>query len=202
MKHSRLFSSLGAAALALSLSACGGSPETTDDMGETESMTADAPEIEAKASAPLMNADGERVGEATLTQQGSDLALKLVVMNMPEGTHGVHIHTVGKCDAPDFKTAGGHWNPNDKQHGLDNMEGHHEGDLPNLEVAADGTGTLDATIDSAGISAGENVLLDADGSAFVVHAGEDDQRTDPSGDSGARIACGVFAETVEAAPAA
>ena len=116
------------------------------------------------------------------------MGVSLDASALPPGTHGAHIHMVGRCDAPDFTTAGGHWNPTSKQHGTMNPAGPHEGDLPNLIVGTDGRGTLAITIPGATMAG----LLDADGSAMVVHAGADDLRTDPSGNSGGRIACGVF----------
>ena len=95
---------------------------------------------------------------------------------------------VGACDAPGFTTAGGHWNPTMRQHGSMNPNGQHEGDLPNLMIGSNGRGSLGAVIPGATIAG----LLDADGAALVVHAGPDDLMTDPAGNSGARIACGVF----------
>ena len=115
--------------------------------------------------------------------------MTIAATGLPAGVHGVHIHTTGKCDAPDFTTAGGHWNPTGKMHGSENPMGPHEGDLPNLTVGADGSGNLTFTVAGASLA----TMLDADGAAFVVHAGSDDYKTDPSGNSGGRIACGVFA---------
>jgi Cu-Zn family superoxide dismutase len=109
-------------------------------------------------------------------------------MGMPPGTHGAHVHMVGRCDAPDFASAGGHWNPTAMKHGAMNPQGPHQGDLPNLVIANDGRGTIAATIPGATLAA----LMDADGAAMVVHAQPDDLKTDPSGNSGGRIACGVF----------
>jgi Cu-Zn family superoxide dismutase len=95
---------------------------------------------------------------------------------------------VGRCDAPDFTSAGGHWNPTQKKHGTMNPQGPHQGDLPNLVIGSDGRGTIGAVIPGATLAG----LLDADGAAMVIHAGPDDLMTDPSGNSGGRIACGVF----------
>jgi Cu-Zn family superoxide dismutase len=113
-------------------------------------------------------------------------------MNMAAGAYGAHIHTTGRCDGPGFESAGGHWNPTDHQHGKDSPRGMHKGDLPNLLIGADGRGTMEVTIPQASIGGPVNRLLDADGAALVIHASADDYRTDPSGNSGARIACGVF----------
>lgn len=149
-----------------------------------------APSFAASTSATvtLNDATGKAVGSATLSEQGQNLILAVSATGLPAGTHGIHIHTVGTCTAPDFASAGGHWNPTAKKHGLENPVGHHSGDLPNLVIGADGTGTLTATIPASSLAE----LLDSDGAALVVHAQPDDMMTDPSGNSGARIACGVI----------
>jgi Cu/Zn superoxide dismutase len=109
------------------------------------------------------------------------------------GEHGIHIHAVGACDAPGFTTAGGHFNPAARQHGLNNPAGAHGGDLPNLVLSSDGSGTYAATDDRIALAAGAaNTIFDADGAAIVIHAGPDDYLTDPAGNSGARLACGVL----------
>jgi len=180
---------LGATAM---LVACG-----TPDSNAPADMSSQSDDAVAtvalSAVAKLMNAGGEAVGEAVLTETADGLTLALTVTGLTEGHKGVHIHQTGACTAPDFTSAGSHWNPMATQHGLDNPQGAHKGDLPNLEVGADGTGALTAQIDGATL-AGESGLFDDDGAAFVVHERADDQKTDPSGDSGARIACGVFAQ--------
>jgi len=130
-------------------------------------------------------AGGQR---ATATEVAGGVRFTLDAKAMPPGTHGAHIHTVGRCDAPDFTTAGGHWNPTGMKHGSMNPQGPHEGDMPNLVIGTDGRGTIGMTIPGATMAG----LLDADGAAFVVHAGPDDLMTDPAGNSGGRIACGVF----------
>ncbi|URW74829.1 superoxide dismutase family protein [Sphingomonas donggukensis] len=150
--------------------------------------TMDAPVRTGGAEAILKTAAGATVGRATASEAGGSIRIAVSGTGMPPGTHGVHVHTVGRCDAPDFATAGGHWNPMGKMHGSENPMGPHAGDLPNLVVGADGRGTLTMML-PAGTMAG---LLDADGAAFVVHAAADDLKTDPSGNSGGRIACGVF----------
>ena len=143
----------------------------------------------ARATAMLKTSTGADAGRATATDVAGGLRFTLDVKGLPPGTHGAHIHTVGRCDAPDFTTAGGHWNPTAMKHGSMNPQGPHEGDLPNLMIGTDGRGTLGATIPGATMAG----LLDADGAAIIVHAGPDDLMTDPSGNSGGRIACGVFA---------
>jgi Cu-Zn family superoxide dismutase len=113
------------------------------------------------------------------------------VAGLKPGRHGIHLHAVGTCTAPDFKSAGGHFNPSGKVHGRSNPAGHHGGDLPNLDVAADGRGHLDATLDGVSMGGGPDSILHEGGTALVIHADPDDEATDPAGNSGARIACGV-----------
>lgn len=140
------------------------------------------------AKAQLLDANGRAVGEATVQQRTGGVRVALRVQGATAGTHGVHVHAVGKCDAPGFTTAGSHWNPTGRQHGKDNPAGMHKGDLPNMTVGSDGRGNLEYVLEGATLAE----LLDADGSALVVHAAADDYKTDPSGNSGARIACGVL----------
>jgi Cu-Zn family superoxide dismutase len=114
------------------------------------------------------------------------------VDGMTPGRHGIHIHAVGLCEPATFGSALGHHNPLGTTHGLDSESGGHAGDLPNLVVNPAGIGRLDATTDRATLSAGATSVFDANGSALVIHAGPDDQVTDPTGNSGARVACGVI----------
>jgi superoxide dismutase, Cu-Zn family len=153
-----------------------------------------APAMAPMAGATLMTGTGAPAGKAMLMQTKSGLHLTVDVSWLPAGEHGVHIHAVGMCDGPDFKTAGGHWNPMHKMHGKDapGGAGPHMGDLPNLTVGADGTGHLDTMIPGATLMGGDMAVLDADGASVVVHAAADDYKTDPSGNSGARLACGVL----------
>ncbi|MFS0771676.1 superoxide dismutase family protein [Sphingomonas sp. 1P08PE] len=140
------------------------------------------------ATAMLRTAANADAGRATATEVEGGLRFTLDARGLPPGTHGAHVHMVGRCDAPDFTTAGGHWNPTSRQHGTMNPQGPHEGDLPNLIIGTDGRGTIGVTIPGATMAG----LLDTDGGAMVVHANPDDLKTDPSGNSGGRIACGVF----------
>ena len=144
----------------------------------------------ASASADLRDGGGGRAGRATLREKNGGVWLRVDAAGLAPGIHGIHIHSVGRCDPPDFASAGPHWNPAGRQHGRDNPQGMHQGDLPNLTIGADGRGSIEAPIAGATSAAS---LLDADGAAIVIHAAADDYRTDPSGNSGARIACGVFA---------
>jgi len=144
------------------------------------------------ARAELKNASGQAVGTATFTQVGNVVRVVLETQGLPRGAHGVHVHAVGKCDPPDFQTAGSHFNPANRQHGALNPQGAHAGDLPNLEVGGDGKGRLESTTELLSIGSGTTSIFDSDGSALVIHAAPDDFKTDPTGNSGARIACGVI----------
>jgi Cu-Zn family superoxide dismutase len=145
------------------------------------------------APMPLVNASGQTIGTVRAWQTAGGVSFRISASGLPHGLHGIHVHAVGRCDPPDFKTAGAHWNPAGKQHGMNNPAGPHAGDLPNVEVAANGV--LNATVTLAGASMAS--LLDADGAALVIHASPDDYKTDPSGNSGARIACAVIRPEAE-----
>lgn len=143
------------------------------------------------ATTTLYLGNGLPAGTAVITAAGDTLTLSLAATGLAPGQHGVHLHTVGTCTAPGFASAGGHLNPGARQHGTSNPAGSHMGDLPNLVVDANGRGTISAQLGGTR-SAIETALFDADGSALVIHAQPDDYRTDPSGNSGDRIACGVL----------
>jgi Cu-Zn family superoxide dismutase len=161
-------------AIALTLAACA----TAGDGGSA-----------ASATAQLRDSTELDKGRAMLRERNGDVMLRVEASGLSPGVHGIHVHAVGRCDAPDFASAGPHWNPAGRQHGRDNPQGMHQGDLPNLTVGADGRGVLEAPVAGATSASG---LLDADGAAIIIHAGPDDYRTDPSGNSGGRIACGVL----------
>jgi Cu-Zn family superoxide dismutase len=146
--------------------------------------------IEPAGGAPmaLVNSAGQSVGTVRAWQTAGGVSFRISAAGLPHGLHGLHVHAVGRCDPPEFTSAGGHWNPADKKHGMNNPAGPHAGDLPNVEVAANGVLNATVTLPNATMAA----LLDADGSALVLHAGPDDYVTDPSGNSGARIACAVI----------
>lgn len=140
------------------------------------------------APLPLVNASGAVVGSVQVSAAGGNTLIRVAASGLQPGLHGIHIHAVGKCEAPKFDSAGPHWNPAIKRHGLENAQGPHGGDLPNVTVSADGRLATTLTAQGSPLAA----MLDADGAALAIHAGPDDYRTDPSGNSGARIACAVL----------
>jgi len=144
------------------------------------------------AHAVLKDANGATVGTATFRQSGKDVNVLVRLNHVKPGVHGIHIHEAGKCDAPDFKTAGGHFNPTGRHHGADNPQGMHMGDLHNITVAANGKGTLKETVSGITLGPGDSSLFHNGGTALVLHADPDDLKSDPAGNSGARIACGVI----------
>lgn len=150
-------------------------------------------EPEGGAPMALINAAGQPIGTVRAWQTPGGVSFRVQASGLPHGIHGIHVHAIGRCDPPDFSSAGGHWNPAGRKHGLNNPAGPHAGDLPNVEVAANGV--LGATVVLAGASMAN--LLDADGAALVLHATADDNVTDPSGNSGARIACAVMTPGAE-----
>jgi Cu-Zn family superoxide dismutase len=144
------------------------------------------------ALASLTDASGRPVGQAVLLQQGSSIRILIDVTGLPPGTKAVHIHDVGQCGPPSFSAAGGHVNPTKAEHGTKNPRGPHAGDLPNITVDASGRGHLEVTVTRVTLKKGPTSLTEGDGSSIVVHEREDDDRTDPDGGSGTRIACGVL----------
>jgi superoxide dismutase, Cu-Zn family len=178
----------------LAVAACATDTEATD-MAAAE---AGGGPIVSTIGPPVLNADlrdaeGRTRARATVEQSGDSLRVRIEASGMSSGSYGAHVHTTGRCDPPAFATAGPHWNPTGQMHGKDNPKGMHKGDLPNLMVGADGRGSLEYTIPGAILSGMlPTKLVDEDGAAVVIHARPDDHRTDPSGNSGERIACGVL----------
>lgn len=144
------------------------------------------------AKAELRNAQGEVVGMATLTEGPHGVKISLEAFKLPTGRHGFHIHEAGKCDPPDFMSAKGHFNPRGKKHGLMSREGAHAGDLPNLVVGPDGTVRVEVYAAHVPLGEGNDSLFHSGGTALVIHANPDDEMTDPAGNAGSRIACGVI----------
>lgn len=144
------------------------------------------------ARAVLKDAKGATVGTAILVaERDGSVSIMLQVHDLPPGSHAFHVHAVGKCDPPDFQSAGPHFNPTGKKHGMKNPEGHHMGDLPNVVVSAAGKGEARTVVKGASLAGGPSSLFGPQGTALVVHQNPDDEMTDPAGNAGPRIACGV-----------
>jgi superoxide dismutase, Cu-Zn family len=149
----------------------------------------------AVAYATIANVAGDQRGTVELWQDLDKIVhVEIQYTGMPPGPHGIHFHAVGQCDgggATPFSTAGAHYNPLGRQHGLDNVAGPHAGDAPNFTVGEGGSGRASFTTDRVSLTDGSTSLFDDDGSAIVIHAAADDQKSQPAGNSGGRIACGV-----------
>ena len=192
------------AGMAAITAACGGDKAQTATNSSNEavppaaSTNAQAGNLQASGATgagggtPMLDAQGKQVAVANVTQQGDEFLVTISVTDMAPGTYGAHLHTTGRCDGPKFESAGGHWNPTSRQHGSQNPEGQHLGDLPNVTVGEARQGQIEFRVPNASLQGGNNPLFDSDGAAAVIHAGPDDFRTDPSGNSGDRIACGVI----------
>jgi superoxide dismutase, Cu-Zn family len=188
---------LGGSALLLALVACGGGEQESEVAVEETAAPAEAPAAApaaggSPARATFINDQGTEIGTATLTPEGNGVRVDVDLAFLQAGEKGFHIHEVGSCTAPAFEDAGAHFNPTNAQHG--NLEAGHAGDMENLEVETDdGTARGSWVNNKVTLASGQpNSLLDADGSALVVHVNPDDHTTQPSGNSGTRIACGII----------
>lgn len=146
----------------------------------------------AKIRVALKNAKGRAVGTVLVWQKGPGVVLRPHVHHLPPGEHAIHFHTNAKCDGPDFKSAGAHFNPENKKHGLQTPEGHHAGDMVNFTVNARGRARTRLVDKDASLADGNDSLFSNGGTSIIIHAKADDMKTDPSGNSGDRIACGVI----------
>ena len=177
-----------ATTLATTLALAGCSREAPDAANNAEARIEPA----APVSAAFVSGADQPMGSVTLSEDPTGVTIRIDAAAMPAGVHGVHLHETGQCEGPKFASAGAHWNPGAKQHGRDNPAGAHLGDLANFTVAADGSGATTFLVSGATMN-GANTLADAGGTSLVIHAKADDYKTDPSGDSGDRVACAVIA---------
>lgn len=140
----------------------------------------------------IYNNKKEKIGTAELNEVAKGVVIELEAKGLPPGLHGFHFHEKGICEAPDFESAGGHFNPTDAKHGAEHEGGPHVGDLPNLDVNEDGIAKVTVNAEDVSLSDGDDVsLVDSDGTALVIHENPDDGKTQPSGNAGDRIACGA-----------
>lgn len=190
--------------LAAMLAGCGGQEQEAEN-GETDLGTGGEdstdPVQEDTGYNPaddvvvqLEDVEGESVGQALLSDvDEGTVHVQLAVENLPAGTHAFHVHEKGSCEAPDFESAGGHYNPGDTEHGKDSENGPHAGDFENIEVGEDGTATVEFDTDQISLQKdADNTLFTEEGTSLVIHDGADDYTSQPSGDAGERIACGVI----------
>lgn len=172
-------------------SSSGTGMEKTDHKMDT--MPASKMTMKPGAMAEIIDVNGKKVGTATFTQLSNGVRVNVNVSGMKPGVHAIHIHQVGKCEAATkFKTAGGHFNPAKHEHGFENPKGHHNGDMTNLTIDAKGNGTY--TYDNAMLSlgTGEDSILKSGGTSIVIHAKADDEKSQPAGNAGDRVGCGVI----------
>jgi Cu-Zn family superoxide dismutase len=182
MPKTRLFSALLASATVTSTLACGAkNPEPSTTASPAQSVTV-----------ALTGANGNSVGTATLSPAPSGVKVALAVNGLTPGEHAIHVHQTASCEAPAFTSAGGHFNPEQKHHGLNNPDGPHAGDMPNVTVDANGRSNATVVAPGVTLSDGPHSVFTGGGTALVIHEKADDMKSDPAGNAGARIACGVI----------
>ncbi|SEO43586.1 superoxide dismutase, Cu-Zn family [Amphibacillus marinus] len=182
----------------VSLAGCNNenSQQAQDYQTRDEEAVETGADAEEMVEVTLMNRDGQQVALARLTEKpAGGVRIVLEGENLPPGEHGFHIHEAGECIPPDFESAGGHYNPTDKKHGFDHPEGPHAGDLPNITVKEDGTVYAEVDAPMVTLKKGApNTLFPEQGTSLMIHADPDDYVSQPAGNSGERIACGVIGE--------
>lgn len=180
--------------MVLVLAACGNGEESGE--GADEGTTEEASE---EMEVTMYDTDEEEMGTATFSEADDGLTVALEAEGLEPGTHGMHIHNAGMCEGPDFESAGDHFNPTDASHGFDHEDGPHAGDLENIEVGEDGTVSTEVPAENVTIldEEAETSLHTAEGTALIIHSGEDDYESQPSGDAGDPVACGVITEPEE-----
>ncbi|SDI49253.1 superoxide dismutase family protein [Alteribacillus bidgolensis] len=176
-----------------------GTEEETSEGTENESTEQEEAANQDPITVSLMNGEENEIGTANLEETDEGIKIQLEASGLPEDSeHGFHIHETGKCEAPDFESAGGHFNPDDSDHGFDSEDGPHAGDLPNITTNENGQVSEEFTVEDVTFASGqENSLLDEDATALVIHEEADDYESQPSGDAGDRLACGVIEEQTE-----
>ena len=163
-------------------------------LGGCNFPSADA-DLNEAVQVSLINVEGKEVGQATLTEHAKGVHILLKAEGLTPGVKAIHFHDKASCEKPTFESAGTHFNPTGKEHGFENPKGYHLGDLPNIEIEEDGTVELETVSPAVVLAEGKsNSLLDADGSAIIIHENADDYKTDPSGNSGGRIVCGEISK--------
>ncbi|HEY0971664.1 MAG TPA: superoxide dismutase family protein [Gemmatimonadales bacterium] len=187
-----------ALACGLTLTACGGQDgaATSDTAIGADTAAPPMTDVDTGATAAgtvtamMRDASGRELGTLMLADAATGITVTGQLTGLPPGERAIHVHTIGQCEAPAFTSAGGHWNPTNRQHGTENPQGPHHGDMLNITVGADSTVNVNVTTQGGTLHQAD-ALMDADGAAVVIHAGPDDYRTDPAGNAGDRIACGV-----------